>query len=525
MNCLAFLVAVALPQAPAKDAATEQIEEFRKYYKPNRTTREKVEAIHVLDKLDRADAAELLLEACGDDQFPVREAALQVLAGYGGAEVRALLRRAAVEDRGTKTGRRSGAVQTLGALKDAESLPLIVKALAVQEFELKRASIVALGQLKDPAAVDALVPMLADPEPALRTATLDALGRIRAPEKTLPAMLPLLAAEDWQVRAAAIQAVGKLRVKEAIQPLIDALLREEGRLREDAMVALQDTTAFQYGEEGEVWQKWWDGVKDRFVVPTDEELAKRKEAIAKNQAQYVKGKADFVGVPTKSVRMLFVIDTSGSMEDLIGDIKNFKLKDRGYRSFMKMDIVKDELCRTIEALDPSVRFNIVTFATAVKTWKGSLVAANSVNKAGAIKHVQDLKPIGGASQSFNARAGLSGSAGLSAGKTNTYAALMAALAGGVASDTTGKFAKGAVTGSGSGYAKEYESPVDTVFFLSDGVPSTGEYVEKDEILAEVRRVNTLRKMVINTISIGDMDHALMKQLADQNGGTFIDLGK
>jgi hypothetical protein len=38
-------------------------------------------------------------------------------------------------------------------------------------------------------------------------------------------------------------------------------------------------------------------------------------------------------------------------------------------------------------------------------------------------------------------------------------------------------------------------------------------------------VNSLRKIVINTISIGEMDHALMEQLAAQNGGTAIDLGK
>ena len=46
-----------------------------------------------------------------------------------------------------------------------------------------------------------------------------------------------------------------------------------------------------------------------------------------------------------------------------------------------------------------------------------------------------------------------------------------------------------------------------------------------QILSEVRRVNSLRKIVINTISIGDMDHALMMQLASQNYGTFVDLGK
>jgi hypothetical protein len=111
---------------------------------------------------------------------------------------------------------------------------------------------------------------------------------------------------------------------------------------------------------------------------------------------------------------------------------------------------------------------------------------------------------------------------MAAGKTNTYAALMSALDGSAAGAGPGTKG-GAVTGAG--YEKKYNSPIDTIYFLSDGVPSTGEYVEKEEILAEVRRVNSLRKMVINTIAIGDMDHALMEQLAQQNYGAFVDLGK
>ncbi len=505
-----LLMAVALAQAPAKDPAQEQIDEFKKFYKPNRTTHEKVEAIHVLEGIDRVNAALLLLDACGDPQFPVHEAAIEVLSGYPSEPVRELLRKAAADDAGTKNGRRAGAVAVLGKLGDAASVGVLTKNLTLTDFEVRRASIVALGLLKSGDAIDALAKVLADGEPALKTAALDALALIRQPDRSLPAMLPLLESSEWQVRASAIQAIGKLRVKGAIQPLIGALRREEGRLRDDAMHALQETTTFDYADDAAAWQRWWDGIQERFQVPTDEEFAKKKEAIARNQQKYKPTNAtDFVGVASKSRRIVFMVDTSGSMEELIGDTRNFKLQDRGYRSYMKMDIVKDELCRTLDALGPEVHFNLMTFATEVKSWKSSLVPANVVNRTGAIKYVQGLKAIGGASQSFNNGAGLSGAAGISSGKTNTYAALMACLEAG---------------GRGL-YDKSYGSQVDTVYFLSDGVPSTGDYVEKDDILAEVRRVNTLRKLAIHTISIGDMDHALMEQLATQNGGTFVDLGK
>ena len=79
-----LLVAV-LSQA-AKDPTEDQILDFKKYYKPSRSVHERVEAIHVLDKLDRVSAAELLLDATQDPQFPVRQAALEVLGGYRSSE-------------------------------------------------------------------------------------------------------------------------------------------------------------------------------------------------------------------------------------------------------------------------------------------------------------------------------------------------------------------------------------------------------------------------------------------------------
>jgi hypothetical protein len=505
-----LLVAV-LSQA-AKDPTEDQILDFKKYYKPSRSVHERVEAIHVLDKLDRVSAAELLLDATQDPQFPVRQAALEVLGGYKSGEVKELLRKAAGEEKGGKPGRRAGALEALGRIADPAAAPIAVKCLASSDFELKRAAATALGRIGAAEAVVPLAAFLATADPPLQTAALDALALIRKPEGCVDAVLPLLDSKDWQVRSSAIQCLGKLRAKEAVAPLIERLRKDEGRLREEAMLALQRTTGFEYGEDADQWQKWWDGVKTGFVLPTDAELEKRKEQRAASNSAYNGGgkTADFAGVKTKSRHLLFVIDTSGSMEDLIAEPKNFKLKDRAYKSLIKLDIVKDELCRTVDALEPEVRFDILTFATDVKFWKGTLIGANLVNKAAAKDFIQRLKPIGGASQNFKARAGLGGSAGLAGGKTNTYAALMAAFD---------------ASNPSAGYDKRYTSDIDTMFFLSDGVPSTGEYVEKDDILAEVRRVNSLRKIVINTISIGEMDHALMEQLATQNGGTAIDLGK
>jgi hypothetical protein len=67
--------------------------------------------------------------------------------------------------------------------------------------------------------------------------------------------------------------------------------------------------------------------------------------------------------------------------------------------------------------------------------------------------------------------------------------------------------------------------VDTVFFLSDGRPTHGKYIDTKDILDRIVEANRLRKVVLHTIAIGDFSKAFMEQLAGRNWGTFVDLGK
>jgi Mg-chelatase subunit ChlD len=67
--------------------------------------------------------------------------------------------------------------------------------------------------------------------------------------------------------------------------------------------------------------------------------------------------------------------------------------------------------------------------------------------------------------------------------------------------------------------------IDTIFFLSDGRPTVGDYVDPQDVAREVRELNQLRKVVIHTIAIGEFQKDFMKVLAEQNGGIFVDLGR
>ena len=165
----------------------------------------------------------------------------------------------------------------------------------------------------------------------------------------------------------------------------------------------------------------------------------------------------------------------------------------------------------IERLPLAVSFNIIAFATDVKPWKPSLQQATITVKYAAKQWIKGLHAIGGESRVDLARNGLPGASEIEKGKTNTFDALVLAL--GVHDLRT----------ADESYEK---TDADTIFFLSDGRPTAGLYVDPDDILREIRKLNRLRKVVIHTIGIGEFDAGFMQRLAEQNGpGEFNDLGK
>lgn len=523
MPALAFLLLALVGElalatnpvpAPHLDEVDETVAEFKRFYKSNKTPQEKIEAIHVLDKLDAPAAVEALVECFDDPDFTVRQEAIVVLGHYRSPECAQWLVDNVLAGRKAKSNEQKiVAIGALASMGDATiAAEPISKLLREKDAEMRRACCAALGKLKAKEQTPPIVALLDDADPTVRIAALDALGMIGDPAAVKEVVAQL---EDpkWQVRSAAVNALANLRTKESVQPLIDLLFKEEGRLRDEIARALLSLTTFDFGDNAERWQKQWDSVKDRFQMPTAEEVRKQREEYEKAQLRYAPGTDDFAGIPTKSKRIIYVIDISGSMEDPLLNREKFLLQGRTYKSFVKMEVVKQELMRTIENLNDTVFFNVVAFATNVQKWnKRGLVQANILNRRDASEWISKLQPIGGASQGLKKAGGLTSAAGGGLGKTNFYDALMTALD-----------AKAAQ----AGYDTNLGSQVDTIFFLSDGDPTAGPITETERILAEVKRVNELRKIVINTINIGKNERGklLMRDLAAQNGGKFLDLGE
>lgn len=183
-----------------------------------------------------------------------------------------------------------------------------------------------------------------------------------------------------------------------------------------------------------------------------------------------------------SDRVLFVVDVSGSMQ---------------WPEYHpnRIEVAHREITKAIRSLRPETLFNVMSFAGHVETWqKDGEVPATPDNIEGALEWC--------------------GKRLLPRGPTNTHLALTRSL--------------------------EDNPLVDTVYFLSDGMPSAGQYELPEEILIKLRYENRFRKVIFNTIALAigkpmiekaskyeDPDEmtAFMQMIADWNGGTCVDIRK
>jgi hypothetical protein len=404
------------------------------------------------------------------------------------------------------TGIKLGFLRALSEAHYPGTLAGILPLLEDPVWDVRRRAIQAVAANGDPSVAPQLLAHCAETEVAVRCAALEALAVLGSELVLEPARADLMHA-SWQVRATAIGALGRVRHVDSIGPLIARMALEEGRLIVDIGTALARITGKDFGARLDGWQNFWKTFEGRFQIPSEAELEKLRAAQALRKLQYepAPGAVAYHGVETPSQAIVFVIDVSGSMEQEVVNKEKFKAGD--YPSWKRIDVIKTELLRTVRGLEPYVEFNILAFATEVKHWKKTLVKANPLNKSSAEAFVSRLEAIGGNSKEDLASAGLVGSANLEGGKTNSYGALMAALGVEEGKET-----------------EDYETHLDTIFFLSDGRPSHGKFVEPGDVLREVRRANELRRIVIHTITLGEFEKDFMERLAFENGGNFVDLG-
>jgi len=90
--------------------------------------------------------------------------------------------------------------------------------------------------------------------------------------------------------------------------------------------------------------------------------------------------------------IVYVIDRSGSMREVMGTGVDLQGRVRPMTRFQRGQI---ELKRSIMALAPNMRFNIVSYDCSVMAWQRGLVAATPENKREAYNWIDGLYPLGG----------------------------------------------------------------------------------------------------------------------------------
>jgi hypothetical protein len=381
----------------------------------------------------------------------------------------------------------------------------------------------ALGQIAGDAPAAAIRASIAqDDSPYVRAAAITALGGKKS-KSDLAMLLGALDDEAWPVRAAAIDAVkalGHVAVPDAIEPLIALLETETGRLKGDIADCLSKLCGKAIGPDAELWRSWYAANKAKVIERTKADDIGAPLSGGKPEEGHGTT-ASFYGIKTTSKRIAFVVDLSGSMTRPASVPKDAAGRPTGGAVTSgragknspppedpsmqplpadptRLDVVKRELMKAIWTLPEDALFALVGYHTEAQLMGRGILKATPANKKQTGKMVGSWTADGG---------------------TNTYDALERALALGQDRKRPDK---------------KFDEGVDTIFLLSDGLPSFGKVSDPDEIVNAIVEKAKKRRLRIHTIWVGapagngpnagranEMGERFMRGLAEGTGGQFV----
>jgi hypothetical protein len=365
---------------------------------------------------------------------------------------------------------RKGACQVLGQRRDKAALPDLHKLLAQPKApEDRRLAIEAISAIEQGSAawlseLESTWAVHADRD--VRNAALEQLAATKD-VKYLPLFGAALEHADWSTRFVAIDALVTLRDKQGVPKLIARLKEERGRLAKAVAEALWKLTGQPFEEDYPKWQGWWASEGDKFTVITPADLEKaEKERELRRLKQRTRTGAKFFGIKVESHRVIFILDTSGSMlESVYG-------RYVGKHGAARIDVAKQELTQAIKNMDADAMFNVFTFSSGVTKWADKIATNNEETRKQALVWIDRLGASGG---------------------TDLYDAVKQAFE---------------------------DKEVDTIFIMSDGEPTNGEIIEPSRIREQIAFLNKHRHVKINTIAVGGT-FEILEWLAQDAGGSHV----
>ncbi|HXX95046.1 MAG TPA: HEAT repeat domain-containing protein [Planctomycetota bacterium] len=338
----------------------------------------------------------------------------------------------------------------------------------------------ALGRLDDPAALEALLGRArTEDQAAVKVALADALGlKAKSSEAARKVLMSWLENPFWQIRVAAIRGLARSGDKKlAAPPLIQSLRTANGRLRQEVNEALKALTGVNKHGDYAAWKEWWE--------KNEEELLGGTYQVKPFERADERGITSFYGLPFTSGRGLFIIDTSSSMTE-VSDWKPETAENDKLEGDRKIDVAKFELRRIIRQIPDGTLFNVISVNFFVTLLGDKMVPATKATRENAMKYLKDL-PI---------KPGTDLHAGLTRGLD---------FAGGLWNSPL------------------REDSIDTIYFLSDGVATSG-IVDRDRIVDRVLDSLRYKKVIIHCIAVDApaQGKIVMKALAEGTGGNYVE---
>lgn len=326
-----------------------------------------------------------------------------------------------------------------------------------------------------------------------------------------------------KVAVTAARSLGQRGSLEAIEPLIEqmeklAKKKQSGsRLYSDIRGALEQITGQKDLQEAQDWRNWYNAHKDK-IVPG---AAGGQIETARPVVGDIKT-VSFFGLQIDSRKIMFVIDVSGSMNvadpppdnwvpdaDLGEQGKGTELeKDKDPTLKKKLEkerermndpkvwgeerkrIVrtKKELIKVIQALQGTVKFNIISFSDQIDSFGKSLQKASKSVQSSAVKWVEKLTADG---------------------LTHTDTALQEAFKD-KEMDTIVLLSDGAPTHLGGDAKPEWNGHQDSMQII-------------EAIYAWLEKENKFRKIKIHTLGFSGANFEFMQKLSQMTGGIFREI--
>lgn len=424
--------------------------------------------------------------------------------------------------------------EQLGRMKNPEAVDELVSGAKKKgtEWGLRAGMVEVLGTSDHPDAMKTLLGLVSpkeEPAAGVRIAAITALAR-KGGKEAVAAIGSALSDPFWQVQASAVDALKGLNAKEAAGDLIEALKDAKGAMKERINGALVALTGVDKHGDYATWKDWREsaataaggeagGGAPPAPAPLDGARGGAAPLVLKGGQG---GMTSFYGIPIVSKRLVFILDRSGSMKEPADWKTEEKVTHSGPAPAKpdlpplgndpkKIDVAKHELATAIRGLPEDVEFNVIFYHGGLEIWrKDVLQPATKANKDAAIAFVRDIQ---------------------AKGSTNIYDPLKAALElqGSVPAGGKGAAAPRAPAGK-PGMTTALTAPVlggaDTIYLLSDGLPTAGSIKKPEKILEKVGEDNKVLKITVHTIGVGmkkgKAGGDFLKKLAENTGGTFVE---